>query len=155
MILLRSIHVVTKLSPCLLSREDLETKLTHIPCVKSKRVTWESDIKDVPLDENKSDEENRLNEEKDFIRDQHLDLTNENTASGSGGFTFASKLKATSELWDIEVSSLSSGKKPSTKRAEALKNAKTQHDGEIYVPPKALVSANQIAQRKVLDLKRW
>ena len=137
------------------STENLETEVSNIPCVKSKRVTWESNVKDISLDKNKSDEENRLNEERDIIRDQNLNLTNENTASASGDFTFESKLKATSESWDIEVSGFSSGTKKPSKRAEALRNARTQHDGEDYVPPRVLATANQIAQRKVLDLKRW
>ena len=100
------------------------------------------------------DEENRLNEEKDFVRDKNLNLANDSTVSESGDFTFASKLKATSASWDVEISSFSSSKKPS-KRAEALKNARTQHEGEVYTLPKVLASVNQIAQRKVLDLKRW
>jgi hypothetical protein len=57
--------------------------------------------------------------------------------------------------WDIDFNE---GKLPGGKtssRLEALKRARTQHSGEKYVPPKVLVSANQIAQRKVLDLKRW
>lgn len=55
--------------------------------------------------------------------------------------------------WDIDFLAGKTGQ-PS-KRLQALKQARTQGSGERYVPPKVMVSANQIAQRKVLDLKRW
>lgn len=134
-------------------REALQVEPSQTASVKLKRVTWENDVKDGISNENHLCEENRLNEEKDFERDKNPNLANESTFKGSGGY-ISSRLKATSASWDIEVSAFSSSRKP-TKRAEALKNARIQRQEEVYIPPRVLSSASQIAQRKVLDLKRW
>lgn len=69
--------------------------------------------------------------------------------------TVANKQKS-GACWDIEMSGVKgAGTGKMSKRMQALRQARTQSIGERYVPPKVLVSANQIAERKVLDLKRW
>ena len=62
--------------------------------------------------------------------------------------------KGTGACWDIDVSA-GKGSSKNSKRLQALRQARTRNIGEKYLPPKVLVSANQIADRKVLDLKRW
>lgn len=76
-------------------------------------------------------------------------------ATGSTVTTKTSNHNAEGASWDIDLSECQVPAKKLTKRLEALKQARTQHTADKYVPPKVLVSASQIAQRKVLDLKRW
>lgn len=132
---------------------------------RTKKVTWE-----------KTEAENTINEDKavrlqslkeDSFRPHNLDLNlNEKLKPVKKFLTDDSssendtpeavdegKSVKTGASWDIDFSAGNSGK-PS-KRLQALKQARTQCSGERYDPPKVMVSANQIAQRKVLDLKRW
>ena len=129
--------------------ERAETFENPVRTTVKKQVTWESNVKDNSL------AENRLNEEKDFERDRNFNLANHFEVEDTGsGDTVLTNQKVTGASWDVEISGFAPSKKP-TKRSEALKNARTQQTGEIYSPPKVLVSTNQIAQRKILDLKRW
>ncbi|KAL4220180.1 hypothetical protein ACF0H5_020588 [Mactra antiquata] len=127
-----------------------------------KRVTWElkladTDFNPAEADTVKSDGERpahldlNLNEKlyKDDLFTPEADSDNESPLA-----TGDSLEKKVPTSWDIEIT----GKPPSakqSKRLEALKTARTRSTGEKYIPPKVLVSANQIAERKVLDLKRW
>ena len=112
-----------------------------------KQVTWESNVKDNSVNDN------IVNEERILERDRNLNKANHNSVLGSPDIDSTNQ-KATGAAWDIAVGDFSKSKKPS-KRAEALRSARHQTFGEPYIPPKVLASASQIAQRKVLDLKRW
>ena len=112
-----------------------------------KQVTWESNVKDNSVNDN------IVNEERILERDRNLNKANHNSVLGSPDID-SSNQKATGAAWDIAVGDFSKSKKPS-KRAEALRSARHQTFGEPYIPPKVLASVSQIAQRKVLDLKRW
>ena len=112
-----------------------------------KQVTWESNVKDNSVNDN------LVNEERILERDRNLNKANHNSVLGSPDIDSTNQ-KATGAAWDIAVGDFSKSKKPS-KRAEALRSARHQTFGEPYIPPKVLTSASQIAQRKVLDLKRW
>ena len=112
-----------------------------------KQVTWESNVKDNSVNDN------IVNEERILERDRNLNKSNHNSVLGSPDIDSTNQ-KATGAAWDIAIGDFSKSKKP-TKRAEALRSARHQTFGEPYIPPKVLASASQIAQRKVLDLKRW
>ncbi|XP_052216537.1 basic immunoglobulin-like variable motif-containing protein isoform X2 [Dreissena polymorpha] len=84
----------------------------------------------------------------DDIEEDSLDEEEESSSAIKGD----SKCAA----WEVDVSShTESYSGLNSKRLEALNRARAQKTGEAYLPPRVLVSTNQIAQRKVLDLKRW
>ena len=128
-----------------------------------KSVSWESSALEQPVTKENdsiltSSEENSRNMKLDLnLNEAKISDINSNRAEPviSPDPVLANENDA-SASWEIEMSgakSTSNGK-PS-KRLLALSQARAQKTGEKYIPPRVLVSCNQIAQRKVLDLKRW
>ena len=134
-----------------------------------KKVTWETTDAENTINEDKATRLHCLSLNTEGNRPSNLDLNlNEKIpevknflradCSSEDESPLATDVKhsgKTSASWDIDLTSGKTGSGKPSKRILALKQARTQSSGERYVPPKVMVSANQIAQRKVLDLKRW
>lgn len=130
-----------------------------------KKVTWGSKLSDNNTSIDEFEQLEPLVLKGDGDRPTNLDLNlnekvdkvdlftpegNSDESSMASEFTIE---KYVPTSWEIDC-----GKPPSSKqskRLEALKQARSRSSRERYTPPKVMVSANQIAQRKVLDLKRW
>ncbi|WAR27569.1 BIVM-like protein [Mya arenaria] len=101
------------------------------------------------LDNNKDIEEDSLEED-----DDNADETSPKGLFKSGKAGASWEVELGNERSRIAVARSGLDGKLN-KRLQALTQARSQNSGERYIPPRVLVSANQIAQRKVLDLKRW
>ncbi|XP_053404168.1 basic immunoglobulin-like variable motif-containing protein isoform X2 [Mercenaria mercenaria] len=134
-----------------------------------KKVTWEMTDAENTINEDKAERLHSLSLKSDDDRPNNLDLNlnekipeikkflpgDSSSEDESPLATEATNSGKAGASWDIDITAGTSGSSKPSKRLQALKRARTQGCGERYVPPKVMVSANQIAQRKVLDLKRW
>jgi ElaB/YqjD/DUF883 family membrane-anchored ribosome-binding protein len=134
-----------------------------------KKVSWETTEAENTINEDKATRLHCMSLNSEDARPNNLDLNlNEKISEVTNFLPADSSSEDESPLatdvmhsgktgasWDIDITGGQTGSGKQSKRMLALKQARTQSTGERYVPPKVMVSANQIAQRKVLDLKRW
>ncbi|XP_060573480.1 basic immunoglobulin-like variable motif-containing protein isoform X2 [Ruditapes philippinarum] len=134
-----------------------------------KKVSWETTEAENTINEDKATRLHCMSLNSEDARPNNLDLNLNEKISEVKNFLPADTSSEdesplatdvmhsgkTGASWDIDITGGQTGSSKPSKRMLALKQARTQRAGERYVPPKVMVSANQIAQRKVLDLKRW